>query len=178
MIISEQSVLQPWVFELPHRMQSVLMSSLRGCDTARKDDHSKFIQRGLRGVVLRNADPSNTFITDSGIPSDGHTSEFLWEIDCYPMHYVMHTAHAAEIIGYKHPDHRIREWWLGFYKKVAKGLHLNRETEKQLGVRLGLTDEELATDAAARLTAKKRKQWDAGTGTSHGGRSRSYSGSS
>lgn len=175
------SVLKPWVFDLPHRMQSVLMSALRGCDTARKDDHSKFITRALRGVVLNNADPSNTFITDCGIPDPKIASAFLWDLDAYPLHFIMHTTHAAEIIGYKHPDENLRKWWLGFYKKIVKGLHLNFETEKQLGVRLGLTDNELAEDAARRLLATKKvrkPRWDAGTGTSHGGRNRSYSGSS
>jgi hypothetical protein len=135
------SVFKDWVFALPYRMQSVLVLSLRGCDTARKDDHSKFVQRGLRGLVFNNADPSNDFIVD-GIPDEERVKAFLWDIDCYPMHYVMHTAHAAEIVGYKHPDEDIATWWLGFYKKVCKALHLNFEREKQLDVRLGYTNAE------------------------------------
>ena len=132
----QNSVLKAWVYELPFRMQSVLMSSLRGCDTAKKDDASKFIQRALRGVMLNDADPSNTFIVGEVVEGEVCT-QFLWDIDAYPMHYVMHTAHAAEIIGYKHPDVGMRQWWIDFYKKVCKGLHVNFETEEQLDVRLG-----------------------------------------
>jgi len=216
------SVIKAWVFNLPYRMQSVLMSALRGCDTARKDDPSKFITRALRPLVLNNADPSNTFMVGDGIPEDKHSKQFLWDIDCYPMHFVMHTAHAAEIIGYKYNgelDQRIatgpqmgravstRIWWGDFYRNVMKGLHVNPETEEQLDVRLGFTPGEkamqdvpsadlLAAFQAALIAGKPGfaqhlakhgygmadpaddHEWDAGTGTSHGGRTRKYSGSS
>jgi len=201
------SVFKDWVFTLPYRMQSVLVLGLRGCDTARKDDNSKFIQRALRSIVLNNADPSNTFIVGDGIPEEKYVTAFLWDIDSYPMHFIAHTMHDAEIVGYKHPDEKIRDWWTDFYKKLVKGLHLNAETEAQLDVRLGYTPHEkealkkkpspellaafevalianevefaqhLAKHGYGQVKDKKQK-WDAGTGTSHGGRSRSYSGSS
>jgi hypothetical protein len=202
-----KSVLKDWVFTLPFRMQSVLMSGLRGCDIARKDDNSKFITRALRAVLLNNADPSNTFIVGSGIPEDKYVTAFLWDLDSYPMHFVMHTAHAAEIVGYKHPDATLRAWWKDFYEKLIKGLHVNPEQEDQLDVRLGVTPAEQGqtpvsispapTAAPSELindvmetrsiketpkpkvkVKKKKRVWDAGTGTSHGGRDRDYSGSS
>lgn len=165
------SVLKDWLFDLPYRMQSVLMSSLRGCDTARKDDNSKFITRALRSLILNNADPSNSFIVGDGIPEAKYVKAFLWDLDSYPLHFVMHTIHAAEIIGFKHPDLKLRQWWQDFYKDLVKGLHLNPESEQQLNVRLGFTP-------AERQLAMETQQWDAGTGTSHGGRSRQWSGGS
>ncbi len=203
------SVLKEWVFELPFRMQSVMMSALRGCDTARKDDASKFITRGLRAVLLNNADPSNTFIVGDGIPDAAHVKTFLWDLDAYPLHFVMHTTHAAEIVGYKHPDERMRIFWSQFYRDLVKALHLNPETEVQLDVRLGPTEaardlpapqreKTLAvnwaalgrgkkdaeapvpenTEAPVPALKKSKKGWDAGTGTSHGGRDRPWSGGS
>ena len=194
MTLIANSVIKEWVFTLPYRMQSVLVVSLRGCDIARKDDPSKFITRGLRGLTFNNADPTNSFITDKH-PDAKMVKQFLWDMDRYPMHFVMHTAHAAEIVGYKHPESKHRKWWLGFYKKVVLGLHLNFETEDQLDTRLGFTPAEMkirkaAEDKAAddqleavREALKQAKsnpehKWDAGTGTSHGDRSRLWSGSS
>lgn len=200
------SVIKPWVFTLPFRMQSVLLLALRGCDGVRKDDNSKYITRTLRGLVFNNADPSNTFITDA-FPAKEKVEAFLWDLDGYPMHFVMHTAHATEIIGFKHPDATRRKEWLDFYHKTIKALHVNPETEAQLDVRLGFTPAEkaaadipspelLAAFQAALLADKKgfaqhiakhgygaadpddEKKWDAGTGTSHGGRSRTWSGGS
>jgi hypothetical protein len=207
------SVFKDWIFTLPYRMQSVLTSSLRGCDTARKDDNSKFITRAIRGLVLNNADPSNTFIVGDGVPEEKYVTSFLWDLDSYPMHFIMHTAHACEIIGYKHPEPTIRAYWIAFYKKVVKGLHLNPETEEQIDVRLGFTPDEQAKIAVAERPLELRgtpipreapvaplmrqrqpqepvapparpppvvpdARWDAGTGTSHGGRDRPYSGGS
>lgn len=186
-----QSVTKDWVMELPFRMQSVLMAALRGYDQATKDDPSKLISRSIRSLVLNNADPSNTFIT-SDIPDTKISEKFLWDIDCYAMHFVMHTAHAIEIIGYKYPDKKIREWYTEYYRKLAKGFHLNFETENQLDVRLGFTaaeqkirderDKILLEIIRSQVSIKSKviipKHSDAGTGTSHGNRTRSYSGSS
>lgn len=181
-------VLKDWVLDLPYRMQSVLISSLRGCDIARKDDHSKFITRALRSLLLHNADPTNTFIVGAGIPDAEHVRQFLWDLDSYPMHFVAHTMHAAEIVGYKYSEPKdplafknenVKEWWLKFYRDLVKALHLNPETEKQLDVRLGFTEvDEAAFKAALDEEKKKSKEWDAGTGTSHGGREREWSGGS
>jgi hypothetical protein len=186
-----QSVTKDWVMELPFRMQSVLMAALRGYDLAKKDDDCKLISRSIRSLVLNNADPTNSFIT-SDIPDKTISDRWLWDIDAFPMHFVCHTAHAIEIIGYKHPEEKIRNWYLEYYKKLVKGFHLNFETEAQLDVRLGFTtaeekirdarDKVLTTTIASKvekvLKRVTKEKWDAGTGTSHGGRDRSYSGSS
>jgi len=175
----EHSVLRPFMFKLPYRMQSVLMSAIRGCDTARKDDPSKWITRAMRPLILNNADPSNTFMSMSRVPEAHPAKTFLWDLDSYPMHFVMHLMHAAEIIGYKYQDledesdaGNIRYYWLEFYKKIVTALHLNPETEEQLDIRLGFTPaEKESIDAHAH-------KWDAGTGTSHGNRNRDWSGGS
>lgn len=167
-------VFKEWLLVLPYRMQSVLVSALRGCDTARKDDPSKFITRGLRTCILNDADPTNTFMGPVH-PEERHVSTFLWDLDSYPLHFVMHTAHAAEIVGYKHPDEDVRSFWVLFYENIVKALHMNPEAEAQLDVRLGFTPVELEGRRKALLGEHK---WDAGTGTSHGDRDRPWSGGS
>lgn len=147
------SVVKPWVFGLPFRMQSVLFSALRGCDTAKKHDASKALTRAIRGLLLNNADPSNTFISETGEVDPKKLDEFLWDLDAYPMHFIMHTAHAAEIIGFKHPDPKVQEYWKRVYFAVVKGLHLNPETQAQLDVRLGTTPaEQVVREAEAERT--------------------------
>jgi hypothetical protein len=45
--------------------------------------------------------------------------------------------HGAQILGYKHPDERFRERWLGFYLRAVEEFHLQPETETQMDTRLG-----------------------------------------
>ena len=93
-------------------------------------------------MALNNADPTNTFIVGNGIPDEKYSKELIADVDSYPLHFMMHTIHAAEIIGYKHPDEKMRTWWIKFYRELVKGLHLNPEIEEQLDVRLGFTPAE------------------------------------
>lgn len=140
-----KSVVQDWVSELGLRHQGVLMTVIRGCDTAPKHDPSKLLSRCIREVILNAfvGDPAKaaTFIEKC------HTDEILTRmrnfrknLDHYPHHYVMHLTHAAEVIGYKHPEPIIASLWLNFYKDLCHGLHVNPETEPQMDARL-LADE-------------------------------------
>ena len=183
------SVLKDWFFTVPWRMQAVMMAALRGCDGARKDDSSKYITRGLRVAMLNNADPTNSYMVGSGIPEDKYVKAFLADLDGYPLHYVTHTMHAAEIVGYKHSDEKLRTWWKQFYLDMIKALHVNPEVESQLDVRLGYTPIErealglpenvpqtenfeedwasIRVPSVPQTTTKTDPKWDAGTGTSH-----------
>ena len=58
-------------------------------------------------------------------------------LDELPHHFQMHFIHAAEILGYKHPDADTRVWWLTTYTRLVHDLHLWPETEEQLDLRLG-----------------------------------------
>jgi hypothetical protein len=168
------SVVKPWLFALPMRMQSVSLLALRGCDGRAKHDVSKTITRALRSLIFNNADPINSFIVGNGIPDEKTAKDFSEDLDAYPLHFVMHTIHACEIIGYKHPEKKFRDWWLNYYFALVKNLHLNHEEEKQLDIRLGFTPEEKKA-LAAELKRKKQiveegntvEGWESGTGTSH-----------
>lgn len=63
--------------------------------------------------------------------------EYLRELDAIPHHFQLHLLHAAEIVGYKHPDQRIRGWWAQTYDRLVHDMHLWPETEEQLDRRLG-----------------------------------------
>ena len=56
--------------------------------------------------------------------------------DKYPIHYYMNACHACEIIGFKHPNIEIREWFNGAYLIMVDALHLKPETEEECDYRL------------------------------------------
>jgi len=119
-------------------MQTVLLTSFRGCDGVYKNDYGKNYTRIMRATVLKNADPSSTFFpADEAQHWAGEgLSAFFTDMDHYPVHWFMHLLHASEIVGYKHPDAMYRDFWLRFYLRGVHELHLNIETEKQLDYRL------------------------------------------
>lgn len=63
--------------------------------------------------------------------------DYLRSLDAIPHHFQLHLLHAVEIVGYKHPDQRIRGWWLQTYERLVHDMHLWPETEEQLDRRLG-----------------------------------------
>lgn len=128
-------VQKPWVFQLPFRMQTVLMSATRGADGVPKEDKSKVLVRGLRELLYNNADPTSSFMKVE--LTEAQVEAFASDIDHYHVHFLMHLTHAVEIVGYKHPDDLVRARWIAIYKRICKSLHLNFETENQLDVRLG-----------------------------------------
>jgi hypothetical protein len=138
------SILQPWVENIGLRHQGVLVSAMRGCDTAPRHDPSKFIQRLLRGAVLephcgRTGKPMTYIvIEDDETKWWDMVTPFLRSWDHYPNHYVMHFIHATEIIGYLGPTHTpvFSERWVDFYFRSCRALHLTPETAEQLNFRL------------------------------------------
>lgn len=146
------SILQDWVAELGLRHQGVLLSAIRGCDSVRKDDPSKSLTQVLRGEILNahcgDASKASSFIKTV----DNHEFVFYvaWpfvkSMDHYPMHYLMHLIHAAQILGYYHPDvHSKRQRWNNFYKVICNKLHLNPETKEQLDDRLNADEDVFKT---------------------------------
>jgi hypothetical protein len=160
----QRSVLQDWVMQLPLMQQSVLLTAVRGPDGIDKYHLVKYLVRWYRrcilisaldGVVLdRPYDERGGSFTG---PSFTHEDEYLynqglhtWQqkmdklvdgyikrLDALPHHSSMHFLHAVEILGYKHPDVDIREWWCKLYLRLVGDLHLHPETEDELDRRLG-----------------------------------------
>lgn len=51
-------------------------------------------------------------------------------------HYVTHFRDAAQVLGYKHPDETIRQFWFRVYVNMAKDAHLAVETLDDMNWRL------------------------------------------
>lgn len=150
------SVLHEWVIELPLRYQGVLLSAVRGCDTAPKNDPSKLLARVFRAVILKSPaieleKTKPTSFMEILPPEDvaSRMEDFVRYWDQYPMHYVMHMAHAAQIVGYKHPDTQTAALWGAFYTLCCDKMHVAPETPDQLKARL---------EAPERLFEKAQKE--------------------
>lgn len=136
-----KSILQEWVTTLGLRHQGVLLTAVRGCDTAPKDDPSKLFTRCYRAMILNAhcGDPAKaqTFIQLVSPDAEKLRFEaFRKNLDHYPHHYVMHLIHAVQIVGYHHPENLVGARWTGYYRLLCRGLHVPMETERQLSERL------------------------------------------
>ena len=130
------SVIHDWLNTLTFKQQTVVLVALRGFDGVGKGDPSKPLIKALRATVLRNANPDAKDFMHVDL-SWGQVQDFLEDNShSYPLHWVMHFAHAAEIIGYKHPEASVRTWWIHLYWEVCKILHVTPENEEQLDCRL------------------------------------------
>lgn len=131
-------VVRQWVFKLSFKQQTVLLTALRGVDGKEKQDMSKNLCKAMRMTILHNASPGKGTFMQLSIP-DEFVSKFVENIDHYPVHWVLHFTHAAEIIGYKCPYPQVREWWHDFYLRMVDAMHLQPETEAHLDERLSDT---------------------------------------
>lgn len=143
-----ESVLCDWVHELTFQMQALLLTAMRGPDGCDKHNSAKEIVRYLRGVVIK---PAGKWACHKTMPLGLNDNDFMWgeydkfpatsrafwnDHDAYPHHFIMHLVHCAEVVGYKHPDEKIRWHWGWFYKQACKSFHMKEETEQQLDERL------------------------------------------
>lgn len=151
------SILQNWVENLSLRYQGVLLSGIRGCDFATKEDSSKKLIRAYRGYILISFDKKPTsFIEYIDIKElKERMIFFLKDFDHYPMHYITHLLYASEIIGYKHPDKKIRKIWHWFYKSFVYLLHLRPESKIKMEKRLEATEQKFS-DKSRRLLCQRR----------------------
>ena len=141
--------------------QSVLLAAIRGPDGSPKyGGGAKMLLRWFRRCVLLSAmdgraltDPIESnggSFTGPSLGADDsldswedrmqeHVNDYLRNVDALPHHYQMHFMHAAEIVGFKHPDSRIRFFWNRLYLRLVNDFHLHPETEAELDDRLGDT---------------------------------------
>lgn len=157
------NVLQDWVSNLSIMQQSVLLCAVRGPDGFAKHHACKPLLRWYRRCVLISAFDGKALINpyekgggsftgpsckDSEPRKDcweesmiEAVDEFIGSRDEYHLHFYMHFIHAAEIIGYKHPDDRIRDFWNSLYIRMVQSLHMVPETEEMMDGRLGDNEE-------------------------------------
>lgn len=137
----KQSVIKEWVSELPFTQQALLMLALRGADGMPKHNTAKNVVHYLRDVILHAAYPDYDGTPEGFMRADyenfGLVVKMFWgDTDAYPMHFLMHLIHAAEVVGYNHPNKTMRGQWLAFYELACKNLHMNPESKRQLNSRL------------------------------------------
>lgn len=152
------TVLQAWVSRLPLMQQTVLLTAIRGPDGLPKYGAIKMLLRWYRRCVLLSA-LDGRVLTDPIEPNGGsftgpsldgydeldpwadrmqvHVNQYLRDLDAVPHHFQLHFMHAAEIVGYKHPDDQIRHFWRCLYERLVHDMHVWPETEEQLDARLG-----------------------------------------
>lgn len=143
---ANESVVHDWVTTLPFTQQALLMLALRGPDGSPKHSSAKRMLYYLRGIILKPAYPNfngglDGFMTTdySFFNSDG--DKFFSDTDSYPMHFLMHLFHAAEVVGYNYPEQtekelEIKTYWLHFYEYACKCFHMSPESKEQLFKRL------------------------------------------
>jgi len=152
-----RSLLQDWVHNLTFMQQGVLVAAVRGPDGLRKEHPSKLLCRWLRRSFMFSAfdrrpfdNPwelgGGSFTGPSCFPEGDHpwekpmdmaVKEYLSLVDEIPHHFQLHFMHAAEILGYKHDNLRIRKWWAKTYRQLVNDAHLFPESEAQMDRRLG-----------------------------------------
>jgi len=141
-----KSVLRDWVMELPLRHQGVLITALRGCDSAPKENSAKPLVRALRYAVLNPADEREVGMP-SAFMSPGFSDEelraFLKDWDHYPIHFVQHLMHACQVVGNCYPpEEKLRgpstagSAFLFAYHSMVHKLRLNPETPAEMHARL------------------------------------------
>lgn len=154
-------VTQEWVHSISMMQQSVLLAAIRGPDGQPKyGGGAKMLLRWYRRCVLLSAMDGK--VIDNPIDENGgsftgpslnghdelepwpermqqHVHDYLRQVDMLAHHYQLHFMHAVEILGYKHPDAVIRQFWHRLYLRLVHDLHLWPETEEQLDDRLGDT---------------------------------------
>ena len=158
-------VTQQWTHALTFMQQTVLLTAVRGPDGLPKYGGCKFLLRWFRRCVLLSAldkkvidnpydDNGGSFtgpsysdrdvLLNRNFPIEAweiHMGEivasYLRELDAIPHHFQLHFMHAVEIVGYKHPDKRIRTWFQALYFRLVDDMHLTPETEEALDRRLG-----------------------------------------
>lgn len=164
--LENPTVMQRWTNSLPRMQQTVLITGIRGPDGIAKYGDVKNLLRWYRRCVLVSAldnctltDPYDTrggsftgpsIATPNGFPEGKQFGTLEWEPamnkvageylkvqDALPFHFQMHLMHASEILGYKHPDQRIRSWWNNFYVRLVDSMHLHREEQWEMDKRLG-----------------------------------------
>lgn len=148
----KKCVLQDFVLDLSFMQQSVLIAAVRGPDGIRKNHPVKVLCRWLRRSFLLSAFEGKPILDpyakgggsftgpcrNEDVKSLEHAMDlYLESVDEIPHHFQLHFMHAAEILGYKHSDPNVRNWWLNCYNKLVNDAHLFPETEEQMDKRLG-----------------------------------------
>ena len=132
------TVLQPWLEQIPIRMQSTLILGLRGPDT-HAAPNVKAIGRWLRGLAFKPGNPDNVAeFMKADLPEriveKGPAAK---ELEFCSQHYYSHLMHALEVVAMCHPDERAARHAGGLYMDMCDLMHLPMESMGGFWQRLG-----------------------------------------
>ena len=138
-----RSVVQGWVWSLSLHQQALILLSLRHWDSSTSEDPSRVIIKELRAIVFQHFESE----TDAMIPAFNKETEdrdfrkmvvrMCNDYHNYPLNFFKRLLQASAIIGYKHPDFKVRKKWNDLYVKMANVLNLQIESEDDINNRLG-----------------------------------------
>ena len=144
------SVQPAWATRLSIQQQSVLFLACRGPDGVGKRHDCKPLVVAYRACALVAAKYARQLEWgehgDSFMSMAEFSKDHIWKIlvdnffrshDSLPHHFLMHFYHGAQILGFKHPDVRVRDRWAAFYERAVEEMHLSPETEAEMDKRLG-----------------------------------------
>ncbi len=123
------TVLQPWLENIPIRMQSTLLLSLRGPDTHRCPEIKK-VQRWMRGLTFKPGNPENVreFMADRrDLPTIEEKGPLARELEFCTQHFYSHLMHGLEVIAYCYPNALEQYNALVLYKGMSQLFHLYLE---------------------------------------------------
>lgn len=123
---------------LPLREQGTLLTVIRGCDLVPKlplDSTARQLTSWLRYCILVPADPREV-----GMPGafmQHQCPDFRpSELGHYPLHWVAHVMHAAEVIAYRCPEQAKSKQANIIYSAFVDSLHLWPESSAHMIRRL------------------------------------------
>lgn len=129
------SVLQKWVEDLPLKLQTTLLSAIRGCDGVARNDIIKTMARGIRKMTLVPSRPRviepGGFMSFEMMDLKQNISDVCEDLAKYPTHYIHHLILACEVLGYFHPATEVRDGFLLAYMSMVRELNLYPETREQ-----------------------------------------------
>lgn len=135
-------LMREWVDEHSLAIQGTLATIVRGPDNSDKESTAKPLVRALRYTFMNNAhdiefNHHDKFMGDhTGLCDPEQLEYFIENHDAYSHHWLMHFIHAAEIIGYLHPDRNISQFWRQFYFKMCDSMHMLYESKNEMLDRL------------------------------------------
>lgn len=137
--MSNTSVLQDWLVEIPIRMQSTLALGLRGPDGIDAPETKK-ICRWLRSMAFKPGNPDNfrEFMLVGDAPDRIiEKGACARELERMPQHFYSHLMHALQVVGWRHPSTLVRKRAIELYQDMVSLMHLEPERDADFESRLG-----------------------------------------
>jgi len=101
-----ESLIRPWVNKLNPYEQSILMSTLRGCDN--EDNSLKRITKMFRYMISNDLNSKTKYTTDYVLPIN-EVASILAATD--QIHWRDHIMKAISVIINSHPHNYVRYYW-------------------------------------------------------------------